>query len=88
MLGIFSRLTPALVDKGSSLLVKTQLKDEPAQPRRDSLWQAGHDGEVRGGQSGIRRSAYTAAALNPALSALLLGAGVAAAFAVWRKRRD
>ncbi len=87
VLGIFSRLTPALVDFTSSLLIKSQLKSEPAQPKADSLWRAGQDGEVRGGQSGIRRSLYTAASVNPAITALAIGAGAACLAVAIAKRR-
>ncbi len=86
VLGIFSRLTPALVDTASSLLIKSQLKDQPAQPHQDSLWQPGEDGNVRGGQSGIRRSVYTAATVNPAVTAAVIAAGVAVGIAVLGKR--
>ncbi len=78
LMGIFSRLTPGLVDMTSSFMVKSQFKEEPKQPHRpDSLWQPGIDGQVRGDQSFIRRSAYTAAIVNPL--AMLLAVGVAGA---------
>ncbi len=61
LMGIFSRLTPGLVDTTSSFMIKSQLKPKPKRHRQDSLWQAGQDGQVRGDQSFIRRSGYTAA---------------------------
>lgn len=81
MPGMVSRLIPSLLDQGSSLLVKTQLKPATVQPREGNLWQAGRDGDVRGGQAGIRHSTYTAGTLNPALTVVLLSAGVAAGIA-------
>ena len=86
MMGIFSRLTPALVDLTSSLLVKAQLSSEPARAQPGSLWQAGEDGNVRGGQSGIRRSLYTAATVNPAITALTV-ASVVIGLVAWRNTR-
>ncbi len=86
VLGIFSRLVPALVDSTSTLLVKSQLKDQPAVPRKDNLWQAGDDGSVRGGQTGIRHSAYTALTVHPTVTAALVSAGLIAGVAAWRKR--
>ncbi len=86
LMGIFSRLTPGLVDRASSYVVKSQLKDRPRQPRPDSLWQSGVDGDVRGGQGFIRRSLYTAGIVNPLATlvvASLAGAGIG--FAIWRK---
>jgi short-subunit dehydrogenase len=88
LMGLFSRLTPGLVDTTSSLMIKSQFKHEPKHPRQDSLWQPGEDGHVRGDQSFIRRSAYTAAIVNPvaSLAAMgLIGAGIG--FAAWRKLR-
>ncbi len=86
ILGIFSRLTPALVDTASSLLIKSQLKDDPSQPGKDSLWQGGADGHVRGGQSGIRRSVYTAATVNPVATAAIIAAGAAIGIGIIAKR--
>ena len=88
VLGMVSRLIPSLLDKGSSVLVKTQLKPQAVQPREGNLWQAGKDGDVRGGRSGIRHSTYTAATLNPALTVVLLSAGVAAGIAAWQRWRS
>ena len=89
LMGIFSRLTPGLVDTTSSFMIKSQLKPEPKQHRQDSLWQAGQDGQVRGDQSFIRRSGYTAAIVNPLASLLVVGAvGVGIGFAVWNKLKD
>jgi NAD(P)-dependent dehydrogenase (short-subunit alcohol dehydrogenase family) len=86
LMGIFSRLTPGLVDTTSSFMIKSQLKPEPKRHRQDSLWQAGQDGQVRGDQSFIRRSGYTAAIVNPLASLLVVGAvGVGIGFAVWNK---
>jgi hypothetical protein len=48
VMGIFSRLTPGLVDLASSAMIKSQLKGEPKTPRANSLWEAGDDGSVRG----------------------------------------
>ncbi len=39
--------------------VEVAIRKQPKQPR-DSLWQPGDDGDVRGGQGFIRRSLYTA----------------------------
>ncbi|MBB5330461.1 SDR family oxidoreductase [Tunturiibacter gelidoferens] len=89
LMGIFSRLTPGLVDTTSSFMIKSQLKPEPKRHRQDSLWQAGQDGQVRGDQSFIRRSGYTAAIVNPLASLLVVGAvGVGIGFAVWNKLKD
>ena len=90
LMGIFSRLTPGLVDTTSSFMIKSQtVKPEPKRHRQDSLWQAGQDGQVRGDQSFIRRSGYTAAIVNPLASLLVVGAvGVGIGFAVWNKLKD
>jgi short-subunit dehydrogenase len=86
LMGIFSRLTPGLVDTASSFMIKSQYKTEPKQQRQDSLWQAGNDGQVRGDQSSIRRSGYTAAIVHPFAAALLVGfAGVGLALVTWNK---
>jgi NAD(P)-dependent dehydrogenase (short-subunit alcohol dehydrogenase family) len=87
-LTLFNKLVPSLIDQGSGLLEKSQLKNEAPQGRHDSLWQAGEDGQVRGGQSGVRPSLYTAATVHPAVTAMTAVAlGVAAGWAVWQKRR-
>ena len=88
IMGIFSRLTPGLTDTTSSLMVKAQFKDAPKTPHKDSLWQAGDDGQVRGPQKFIRRSVYTAAIVNPVASLLVLAgvAGAGVGIAAWRKR--
>jgi short-subunit dehydrogenase len=86
LMGIFSRLTPGLVDTAASLMIRSQYKTEPKQQRQDSLWQAGKDGQVRGDQNSIRRSGYTAAIVHPFATALLVGlAGVGIGFAAWNK---
>ncbi len=86
VMGLFSRLTPGLVDLASGAMIKSQLKSEPKEPRPDSLWQAGEDGEVRGGQKGIRPSVYTAGIVHPTATALLAGVvGVGVGFALWRR---
>jgi short-subunit dehydrogenase len=86
LMGIFSRLTPGLVDTSSSLLIRTQYKPEPKQQRQDSLWQPANDGQIRGDQSSIRRSGYTAAILHPFATALVASvAGAGIAFAAWNK---
>jgi short-subunit dehydrogenase len=86
LMGIFSRLTPGLVDTSSSLLIRMQYKPEPKQHRQDSLWQPANDGQIRGDQSSIRRSGYTAAILHPFATALVAGvAGAGIAFAAWNK---
>jgi short-subunit dehydrogenase len=88
VMGIFSRLTPGLVDRASSFMIKAQLKSEPKHQRQDSLWQPGNDGKVRGDESFIRRSAYTAAILHPLASLMLAGlAGAGIGFAAWKKLR-
>lgn len=89
LMGIFSRLTPGLVDTTSTFMVKSQFKKEPKQQRQDSLWQAGNDGQVRGDQSFIRRSGYTAAIVNPFATLLVAGlaaAGIGLAVQMARKR--
>ncbi len=89
VMGIFSRLTPKLVDLGSSMMIKSQLKAEPKQPHGDNLWQAGEDGSVRGGQKFIRPSTYTAAYVHPAVTATAFGLiGVAAGIWGWKKARS
>jgi short-subunit dehydrogenase len=88
VMGIFSRLTPGLVDSASSFMIRSQLKPEPKQQRQDSLWQPGNDGQVRGDQSFIRRSAYTAAVVHPLATLMLAGlTGAGIGFAAWRKLR-
>jgi NAD(P)-dependent dehydrogenase (short-subunit alcohol dehydrogenase family) len=88
LMGIFSRLTPGLVDTTSGFMIKSQFKSEPKHHRQDSLWQAGNDGQVRGDQRFIRRSGYTAAVLNPLAPLLVVGAlGTGIGYAVWNKLR-
>jgi short-subunit dehydrogenase len=88
VMGIFSRLTPKLVDVASSMMIKSQLKNEPKTSRPNSLWEAGEDGSVRGDQKGIRPSVYTAGEVHPTATAILFGAiGVAAVWG-WRKSRS
>jgi short-subunit dehydrogenase len=83
LMGIFSRLTPGT---SSSLLIRMQYKPEPKQHRQDSLWQPANDGQVRGDQSSIRRSGYTAAIVHPFATALVAGvAGAGIAFAAWNR---
>ena len=89
LMGIFSRLTPGLVDSASSLMIKSQYKHERKHPRQDSLWQPAEDGHVRGDQNSMRRSAYTTAIVNPlaSLAAVgLVGAGIV--FAAWKITRS
>jgi len=63
-----------------------RLSGQVIQQQQDSLWQAGNDGQVRGDQSSIRRSGYTAAIVHPFAAALLVGfAGVGLALATWNK---
>jgi NAD(P)-dependent dehydrogenase (short-subunit alcohol dehydrogenase family) len=89
VMGIASRLTPGLVDLASGPMAESQMKDEPNKPRKDSLWQAGDDGEVRGGQKWIRPSSYTAAYVNPGITAAVFGViGLAAGLAAWRGSRQ
>lgn len=86
LMGAFSRHTPGLVDKTSSYMGRSQLKKQPKQPRPDSLWQAGADGDVRAGQGFIRRSIYTAAMVNPlAKMAVASLAGAALGYAIWKR---
>ncbi len=88
VMGIFSRLTPGLVDSGASLMIKSQLANEAKTQKPDSLWEAGVDGEVRGDQSFIRRSAYTAGIVNPVASSLVAGvAAVGLGLALWKKMK-
>jgi hypothetical protein len=88
-MGIFSRLTPGLVDTASSFLIKSQFKSEPKQFRQNSLWQAGQDGQVRGDQSFIRRSGYTAVIANPLASFLVVATiGAAVGYVVLKKLKD
>ena len=87
VMGMGSRLLPGLVDKAAGLMTKSQLKPESAKPRQDSLWQAGQDGEVRGGQPFIRRSAYTAAIVNPFWTMAAVGLLGAAVGFGWKRVR-
>ncbi len=88
VMGIISRLTPKLVDVTSSLMIKSQVKDEPKKPRPDSLWKAGEDGSVRGDQKWIRPSLYTAGYVHPAVTATAFGLiGVAAGIWGWKRAR-
>jgi NAD(P)-dependent dehydrogenase (short-subunit alcohol dehydrogenase family) len=89
LMGIFSRLTPGVVDTASSLMIKSQIKHQPKQVRQDSLWQAGEDGQVRGDQRFIRRSAYSTAIVNPIASVIMIGAiGAVVGYALWSKMTE
>ena len=86
VMGLFSRLTPALVDRTSSRIIRAQVKEEPKRSRPNSLWQAEEDGSVRGDQKGIRPSVYTAGAVHPTVTAALFSAlGLVAGIWAWRK---
>ncbi|MGI4757576.1 MAG: SDR family oxidoreductase [Janthinobacterium lividum] len=86
VMGIFSRLTPKLVDATSTPMVQSQF-GEGENHQAGALWQAGHDGNVRGGQSGIRPSSYTAAYTNPAATAGVVAAvGALIGFAILRRK--
>ena len=86
LLGVANKLVPGLLDRGSSLMVKSQFKPEPKSSHLDSLWQAGEDGRVRGDQKFIRPSVYTAASIRPAVTATVFGLlGVAAGVYAWRR---
>ncbi len=89
IMGIFSRLTPGLVDTGSSLMIKSQYKrGQPNTVRDGSLYAPGRDGQVRGDQKFIRRSGYTALVVNPIASLLVLAGIASAGFGiVWAKKR-
>lgn len=87
VMGMGSRLLPGVTDLASGLMVKAQFKPEPKQPRPDALWQAGEDGSVRGDQSFMRPSSYTAAMRHPGVAAGVLGVvGAAVGLAMWRRR--
>lgn len=87
MMGIFSRLTPKLVDMASTPMVKSQL-GEGSNHQSGALWQAGRDGNVRGDQSGIRPSSYTAAYVHPgAAMAILGGVGALTGLLLWKRSR-
>lgn len=89
IMGIFSRLTPGLVDLASTPMVESQLKNELKTPRPNSLWEAGVDGSVRGDQRWIRPSLYAAATVHPAVTATVFGLiGVAAGILTWSRARD
>ncbi len=86
-MGLFSRLTPKLVDQASSAMVKSQIGSAPNH-QAGSLWQPGQDGSVTGGESGIRPSSYTAAYVHPGIAAAVLGGiGISVGLAVWAKSR-
>lgn len=73
---------PGVVDwVNEKFMTSLQLRDERAQPREDSLHQAGSDGKVHGNYKGhVRKtSLYTRASLHPVVtSALVAAAGTAA----------
>ncbi len=88
VMGIFSRLTPGLVDLAASQMIKSQLKNAPKTPRSNSLWQAGDDGSVRGDQKGIRPSVYSSGEVHPVATAVLFGMlGATAAVWGWNRAR-
>lgn len=79
----FARHFPETADWiGAHVLSAEQRRGEPARTREGTLYDVGHDGEVRGDHPGFVHpvSAYTRAVMNPAVTGLLaIGAGVALA---------
>lgn len=93
IMGIAEKLIPALNDKASSVMIKSQFDDggdnTAGGAEANSLWQAGQDGNVRGHHASIRRSIFTNAELHPAFTwsiVALAASGLGLAFA--RKRRS
>ena len=56
---------PGLLDRASKPMAKSQYEKEPRQPHKNSLWEAGDDGQVYGRKSSGRPSTYTAARVHP-----------------------
>jgi short-subunit dehydrogenase len=83
-----ARLTPGILDRASTKLIESQVKNQPAKPRQSNLYQPGeYDGRVRGDHAPltIRRSVYTNAAVHPALATSVAAvAGIALGWLGWR----
>ncbi len=79
LMSIMEALVPALNDRASAMMAKSQFQPGPENTAgHDSLWQAGQDGHVRGHHASIRRSSFTAANLNPAITTSVVAlAGIA-----------
>jgi hypothetical protein len=74
LMSIFDKLIPGLIDRASTSMIKSQFGAGSENTKgHDSLWQAGVDGNVRGNHASIRRSVFTAANLNPAVTAGVVG---------------
>jgi short-subunit dehydrogenase len=74
LMSIAEMLIPSLIDRASTAMIKSQFQDGPENTvGQDNLWQAGQDGNVRGSHASIRRSAFTAANINPGLTVGLVG---------------
>ncbi|MCC6492964.1 MAG: SDR family oxidoreductase [Pirellulales bacterium] len=86
----FNKLLPGVMDWfSSSLMVKSQMQEQPAALTKGALYEAGDDGESRG-ESGhaVRHSLYTRAVRHPLLASLLLAAAGAAMAAAVNSSRE
>jgi short-subunit dehydrogenase len=86
MVSTLNKFVPRLVDWiNEKVIIKEHFQDKPAKRRKGALYQAGHDGRVRGDYPGHvrRRSMYTTAVRHPVAASLCLAAaGVAMAAAI------
>lgn len=89
LMSVAETLIPGLIDHSSSLMIKAQFGSGPENTLgHDNLWHAGQDGAVRGDHPSIRRSAFTAANLNPGVASVLVGlAGLGLGLA-WTRQRS
>ena len=80
---------PTAMDWVSEKMMTLQLRNEPAQPRADSLRQAGSDGRVEGDYPDRhpRRSLYTPVSRHPLMTGVVIAAAGAAAAALLGRPR-
>ena len=81
MMSSLRKRVPALTDwMGAAVVAKTQKGGIAGKDRDGALYEAGHDGAVRGGSPHhVMRSTYTQASINPVLTGVLLAGATAAA---------
>ena len=81
MMSSLRKRVPALTDwMGAAVVAKTQKAGIAGKDRDGALYEAGHDGAVRGGSPHhVMRSIYTQASITPILTGILLAGATAAA---------
>jgi short-subunit dehydrogenase len=85
VMSALNKRVPGLMDWISArFMTSQQVKQEPARHKQGSLHQAGEDGHVHGNHEGyvMKKSLYTRAKLNPAVTGTLVMAAGAVAYTI------